>query len=181
MRGAMEGRAPTRRALPVHRWAAYATCVWTLAGYGTLKLYWALGGTALASSAPLPRSDREELVAQTSGTIAGHWISVGLVVLGALAALATVRPWGDVLQRRLLTVPMWIISALMVLRACGALGFGFVGDAMVLTGNVHVDPPDIEIAHHLSRVDLLLWSPYFLVWGLLWGATAWVTPRRSAR
>ncbi|MFC9293929.1 DUF3995 domain-containing protein [Streptomyces sp. NPDC057011] len=173
----MDGRPPTRRALSVRRWAAYATCVWTLAGYGTLKLYWALGGTALTSSAPLPRSDREDLVAQTSGRITGHGISVGLVVSGALAALATVQPWGHVLPRRLLIVPMWIISALMVLRASGALGFGFVGDVMVLTGNLQVDPSDTEIAHHLSRVDLLLWSPYFLVWGLLWGATARVTPR----
>lgn len=181
MKEAMDSRPPTRRALSVRRWAAYATCVWTLAGYGTLKLYWALGGTTLTSSAPLPRSGREELVAQTSGTITGHWISVGLVVLGALAALATVQPWGHVLPRRLLTVPMWIISAFMVLRACGALGFGFVGDVMVLTGTVHVDPSDTEIARQLSRMDLVLWSPYFLVWGLLWGATAWVTPRRSAR
>lgn len=181
MKEAMDGWPPTRRTLYVRRWAAYATCVWTLAGYGTLKLFWALGGTALTSSAPLPRSGREELVAQTPGTMAGHWISVGLVVLGALAALATAQPWGHVLPRRLLAVPMWITGALMVLRACGALGFGFVGDAMVLTGNLHVDPPDTEIAHHLSRVDLLLWSPYFLVWGLLWGATAWATPRRPAR
>lgn len=181
MKEVMDGRRPTRRALPVRRWAAYVTCAWTLDGYGTLKLYWALGGTALTSSAPLPRSGREELVAQTPGTMAGHWISVGLVLLGALAALATVRPWGQVLPRRLLTVPMWITGALMVLRACGALGFGFVGDAMVLTGVLHVDPPDADIARHLSRVDLLLWSPYFLVWGLLWGATAWATPRRPAR
>ncbi|OKK19816.1 hypothetical protein AMK16_14740 [Streptomyces sp. CB00455] len=169
------------RALSVRRWAAYATCAWSLAGYGTLKLYWALGGTALTSTAPLPRSAREELVAQTPGTIAGHWISVGLVVLGVLAVLVTLRPWGRTLPRRLLTVPMWVIGCLMVLRACGALGFGFIGDVMVLTGSVHVAPSDVEIARHLSRVDLLLWSPYFLVWGLLWGATAWATPMRPAR
>lgn len=100
MKEVMDGLRPTRRALPVRRWAAYVTCAWTLDGYGTLKLYWALGGTALTSSAPLPRSGREELVAQTPGTMAGHWISVGLVLLGALAALATVRPWGQVLPRR---------------------------------------------------------------------------------
>ncbi|MEU9803313.1 DUF3995 domain-containing protein [Streptomyces sp. NPDC051000] len=168
------------RTLAVRRWAAYATCAWTLAGYGTLKLYWGLGGTALTAGAPLPRSAREALVAQTPATIAGHWISVGLVVLGALAALATVRPWGPVLPRRLLTVPMWITSVLMVLRACGAFGFGFVGDALVLSGVQRVRPADTEIALHLSRVDLLLWSPYFLIWGLLWGVTAWATPRRCA-
>ncbi|MFE9477014.1 DUF3995 domain-containing protein [Streptomyces spororaveus] len=178
MKEVVDTRPATRRTPSVRRWAAYATCVWTLAGYGTLKLYWALGGTALTSSAPLPRSAREELVAQTPGTIAGHWISVGLVVVGALAALATVRPWGRVLPRRLLTVPMWIIGCLMVSRACGVLGFGFIGDVMVLTGSVHVGPSDMEVARSLSRVDLLLWSPYFLVWGLLWGATAWATPVR---
>ncbi|MGZ9935791.1 DUF3995 domain-containing protein [Streptomyces sp. NC-S4] len=181
MKEATDDRPPTRRTLSVRRWAPYATCVWTLAGYGTLKLYWALGGTALTSSAPLPRSGREELVVQTPGAMAGHWISVGLVLLGALAALATVRPWGHVLPRRLLAVPMWIIGALMVLRACGAFGFGFIGDIMVLTGHLHVDPPDTGIAHHVSRMDLLLWSPYFLVWGLLWAATAWAVPRRPAR
>jgi hypothetical protein len=181
MTAAGDGRSAARGRPPVRRWAAHATCAWTLAGYGTLKLYWALGGTALTSSAPLPRSAREDLVARTSSAVAGHWISVGLVVFGATAALATVRPWARVLPRRLLTVPMWIIGALMVLRACGALGFGFVGDAMVLTRNVHVDPADAETARRLARADLLLWSPYFLVWGLLWGATAWATPRRSAR
>ncbi|WP_404962428.1 DUF3995 domain-containing protein [Streptomyces sp. 147326] len=164
----------------MRRWAAYATCVWSVAGYGTLKLHWALGGRALTSSAPLPRSAREELFTQSSATIAGHWMSLVLVVLGGVAALATVRRWGHVLPRRLLTVPMWIVGCLMVLRACGALGFGFIGDVMVLTGSVHVGPSDVEIARHLSRVDLLLWSPYFLVWGLLWGATAWATPMRPA-
>ncbi|MEU9028617.1 DUF3995 domain-containing protein [Streptomyces sp. NPDC048383] len=180
MKEVVDTRPMTPRAVSVRRWAAYATCAWTFAGYGTLKLHWALGGTALTSSAPLPRSAREELVAQSPAAIVGHWISVGLVVLGALAALATVRPWGRVLPRRLLTVPMWITSVLMVLRACGAFGFGVVGDALVLSGVQRVGPPNTEIALHLSRVDLLLWSPYFLIWGLLWGATAWATPRRQA-
>jgi hypothetical protein len=58
MMAARDGRSTARRRPPVRRWAAYATCAWTLAGYGTLKLYWALGGTALTSSAPPVRKAR---------------------------------------------------------------------------------------------------------------------------
>ena len=57
----------------------------------------------------------------------------------------------------------------MITRAVGVLGFGFVGDRLLLAG---VGPPPVEhagLARDLARWDLLLWSPFFLLWDLLDG------------
>lgn len=150
------------------RWAAYATCAWTLA-YGALKLYWALGGATLMAEAPLPHSARELLLARDPRFVASHWAFVGAAIVGALVALATVQPWGRKLPRWLLLTPASMACAFMVLRAVLAV----IGDVQQLSAEIPAD------ATRRARWDLLLWSPYFLVWGILWGATAWSYMRGS--
>jgi uncharacterized membrane protein len=57
-------------------------------------------------------------------------------------------------------------------------GFGFVGDALLLTG---VRPAPVEhaaLARDLARWDLLLWSPFFLLWGVCWTTVGWRLSRR---
>jgi hypothetical protein len=82
-------------------------------------------------------------------------------------ALATVRRrrW---LPVRLVTYSLWPLAVLMVLR--GALSI--VGDVGELATGTST-PTTVW--------DLVLWSPLFLIWGLLWAATAVTYARRSRR
>jgi hypothetical protein len=162
-------------------YAAYGTCVCT-AAYGLMKLAQALGANALADKDPLPPDLRQRLLARDPLFVTAHWIMFAVAVVGVLVALATVRPWGERVPRRILLAVAWTVGGFMVLRAFGPVGYGFVGDTLVLTG---LQPPPgghTELAHELARWDLLLWSPFFLVWGLLWTATAWhLTRTRRGR
>lgn len=145
-------------------WAAYATGACTLA-YGALKLYWAIGGTALLDAAPL---DPKTTHASWFMPI-GLWGTDVLAVVGIVVALATARPWGRNLPRRLLLIPAWMACAFMIPRAVA----GLIQDALLLTGVTTVAAQDAALTHRLTRWYLLLWSPYFLIWGILWGVTAW--------
>jgi hypothetical protein len=146
--------------LATSTWPAYCAAGIT-AAYGMLKAYWVFGGTALWSIAPL---DPEMIEKARSGT-APRWfeiadaVSVVLAVAGVLFALATVR------RRRWL--PMWLVrwtlwplAAFMVLRA-----------VLSIPGDVYEIASGGALAH-TALWDLVLWSPLFLIWGLLWAATA---------
>lgn len=173
---ALTRREPTRRrriaaswpSLETRTWPAYSAAAVT-AAYGMLKAYWVFGGTALWSIAPLSPEVIEEV---RSGT-APRWfeiadaISVVLAVAGVIFALATVRRrrW---LPVRLVTCSLWPLAVLMVLR--GALSI--VGDVGELATGTST-PTTVW--------DLVLWSPLFLIWGVLWAATALTYARRSRR
>ena len=119
------------------------------------------GGSALWSIAPL---DPESIEKARSGT-APRWfeiadaVSVVLAVAGVLFALATVRPrrW---LPMRLVRWSLWPLATFMVLRA-----------VLSIPGDVYEIASGGALAH-TALWDLVLWSPLFLIWGLLWAATA---------
>ncbi|MER5262189.1 DUF3995 domain-containing protein [Actinosynnema sp. NPDC002837] len=138
------------------------------AAYGSMKLAQALGANALADKDPLPPHLRERLLARDPFFVTSHWVLAGAAAVGVVVALATVR--GTVLPR-LLRVIAWALGIFMIARSIGFVGFGFVGDALVLTGVTPPPPEHAELALVLARWDLLLWSPFFLLWGLCW-ATA---------
>lgn len=149
------------------------------AAYGSMKLAQALGANALADKDPLPPELRERLLARDPLFVASHWMLAGAAVVGVVVALATVRPWGAAIPRRLLRAITWTLGIFMIARSIGVLGFGVVGDALLLTG---VRPPPAEytaLARELARWDLLLWSPFFLFWGLCWTSAGWVRSRGS--
>jgi hypothetical protein len=148
-------------------WPAYCAAGIT-AAYGMLKAYWVFGGTALWSIAPL---DPEMIEKARSGT-APRWfeiadaVSVVLAVAGVLFALATVR------RRRWLPVwlvrwSLWPLVAFMVQRS-----------VLSIPGDVYEIAAGGALAH-TALWDLVLWSPLFLIWGLLWAATAVTYARRS--
>ncbi|SCG56827.1 Protein of unknown function [Micromonospora echinaurantiaca] len=149
---------------------AYGAAV-CAAAYGSMKLAQALGANALADKDPLPPELRERLLARDPLFVASHWVLAGAAVVGVVVALAAVRPWGAAVPRRLLLVVAWGLGIFMIARSVGVLGFGFVGDGLLLAG---VRPPPVEhaaLARDLARWDLLLWSPFFLLWGICWTAT----------
>ena len=170
---ALTHREPTRRrriaarwpSLGARTWPAYAAAGIT-AAYGMLKAYWVFGGNALWSIAPLS----PEMIEKAKSGTAPRWfeiadaVSVVLAVAGVILALATVRRrrW---LPAGLVKLSLWPLAVLMVLRAV----LSIVGDAMELaTGG----------STGMVVWDLVLWSPLFLIWGLLWAATALTYARR---
>ncbi len=147
-------------------WPAYCAAGIT-AAYGALKAYWVFGGTALWDIAPLSQSMIEKARSHT----APGWFEIAdiatmvLAVAGVFFALATVRPrrW---LPVWLVRCSLWPLAALMVLRAVLAIP----GDVYQLaTGE----------SARTALWDLVLWSPLFLIWGLLWAATALTYARRA--
>ncbi|MFF5206767.1 DUF3995 domain-containing protein [Streptosporangium sp. NPDC000396] len=143
------------------------------AAYGSMKLAQALGANALADKDPLPPELHERLLARDPLFVASHWVLAGAAVVGVIVALATVRPWGAAVPRRLLLMITLTLGIFMIARSVGVLGFGFVGDTLLLTG---VRPPPVEhatLARDLAHWDLLLWSPFFLLWGACWTAAGW--------
>ncbi|GAB2959445.1 hypothetical protein GCM10027280_55240 [Micromonospora polyrhachis] len=138
-----------------------------------MKLAQALGANALADKDPLPPHLREQLLARDPWFVASHWLLAGAAVVGVIVALATVRPWGTRVPRRLLLTIAWTLATFMIARSIGALGGGFVGDILLLTGVRPASVEHAELAHMLARWDLLLWSPFFLLWGLCWAAAGW--------
>lgn len=138
--------------------------------YGSMKPAQALGANALADKDPLPPHLRERLLARDPFVVTSHWVLAGAALVGVVVALTTIR--GTVLPR-LLRVLAWALGVFMVVRSIGVVGFGFVGDALVLTG---VNQPPAEhaaLARDLAWWDLLLWSPFFLVWGVCRATAGW--------
>ncbi|WP_411106966.1 DUF3995 domain-containing protein [Streptomyces sp. cmx-4-9] len=159
--------APTRRGSAGARWRRLglrSTLAFT-GLYGAMKVYWALGGSLLLAQTPVPAEARKKLIAQDAEAITSHWQFAALVALALVYAVAVAGPWGHRLRR----IPRWILllpavlaflamTARAVLLAVGDVGviwFGWQGTV------------------HLAWWDLLLWSPYFLLWGLAWGLLAW--------
>lgn len=174
MRGVatLAARAPERGL----SWVDLVPCVGAAActsAYGALKLYWALGGSGGLREAPLPQSAIQDALAREPSAVAGHWISVGLAVVGIGVAVATMHPWGRKLPRWVLIGPLSTLSALMILRAV----LQAIGDIQRLVHGVS------EASAHTARWDLALWSPFFLLWGIFWGVLVrrFVIRTRSAQ
>ncbi|MGE5287680.1 MAG: DUF3995 domain-containing protein [Micromonosporaceae bacterium] len=132
-----------------------------------LKAYWVFGGTTLWDIAPLSQSMIEKARPHTAPGwfVIADAATVVLAAAGVFVALATVRP------RRWLPVwltgcSLWPLAALMVLRAVAAT----VGDVQQLATGAST---------RTTVWDLVLWSPWFLIWGLLWAATALTYARRA--
>jgi Protein of unknown function (DUF3995) len=158
--------AAGRAWLGTRTWPAYCAAGIT-AAYGALKAYWVLGGTALWEIAPLPQTMIEKARSHTAPGwfVIADAATVVLAVAGVFFALATVRPrrW---LPVWLVGCSLWPLAALMVLRAVPSA----VGDVHQLATGV---------ATRMTVCDLALWSPLFLIWGLLWAATALTYARRA--
>jgi hypothetical protein len=151
-------------------WPAYCAAALT-AAYGSLKAYWVFGGDALWSIAPLSQEMIDKVRSDTAPTwfLVADAVSVALALVGVLFALATVRP------RRWL--PVWLVrwtllplATLMALRGM----LSIIGDVQQIASGA------TGAVTHTAQWDLALWSPLFLIWGLLWAATA-VTYTRRAR
>lgn len=101
------------------------------------------------------------------------WVTGLLKVLGGLLALALVQPWGRRLPRQWLVRVAW--GGAVLLTAYGLLQVTSL--ALVASG---VITPTEPVEPTVLWWRLLLWEPWFLVWGILLGLTAWAAGKRAA-
>jgi hypothetical protein len=151
-------------------WPAYGAAGIT-AAYGLLKAYWVFGGNALWSIAPLSQEVIDDIRNDTAPTwfLIADAASVVLAVAGVLFALATLRPrrWLPVRLVRWSLLPLAVF--MVVLRAM----LSIIGDVLQVASG------ESGPLTHTALWDLALWSPLFLIWGLLWAATALTYTRRA--
>ncbi len=155
-------------------WAAYVACAWAFV-FAAISCYWAAGGTVGADTVggtieALGRARDPRFVALLWGT------GIAKILLGLLA-LALVRPWGRVLPRRLLLVAAWGVGAGMA--AYGAIQLVVTGVAagLMATGVISATA---SVDWTAIRWHLLLWDPWWLWGGVLFGVAA-CTYQRGAR
>jgi hypothetical protein len=149
--------------------AAYAACALALLS-AVPSFYWAFGGTAGLGTVG---GAIEELARSGGAGAVALGAGAGVLKLaGGLLALALVRPWGRAVPRRLLLGAAW--AGATVLTAYGGLLVA-VG-ALVLVGAVRPSGPVDRTA---LRWHVLLWDPWFLVWGLVLGVAALRSGRAS--
>lgn len=150
-------------------WPAYCAAAIT-AAYGLLKAYWVFGGDALWSIAPLSQEMIDKVRSGTAPTwfVVADAVSVVLAVMGVVFALATVRPrrW---LPIWLVRWTLWPLATFMVVRGM----LGIIGDVLQIASG------ESGPVTHTALWDLALWAPLFLIWGLLWAATALTYTRRA--
>jgi hypothetical protein len=140
--------------------AAYLAAGWA-ALFAAVSVYWAAGGTVGLASvggdiAGLAQSD-------SMGATVLAWGAAALKIAGVVFALALVSRWKRVFPRRLVLVAGW--TAAIILVVYGAVNV--VGELLVVLHLVATPSgADLTALHW----HLVLWDPYFVVWGLLLGA-----------
>lgn len=151
-------------------WLAYGAALWAFL-FAALSFYWGLGGRAGAVTLgpALMAAAADPWFVAT-----GLW-GVGVVkALGGLVALGLVQPWGRRLPRCLLRAAAWVGGRLALLYGAASL----VQHALMLTGVIAAPAGLGRIA---ARWHLLLWDPWWILGGVLFVATAWITGQSSGR
>ncbi|MEK4936958.1 hypothetical protein BW425_21655 [Bacillus pseudomycoides] len=147
-----------------HRWIAYITAVWSFF-YGSLGLYWALGGAGF----PFGENDSRgfmmgSFLANIRSDVGGVTIAY-IGGIGAIAALATIRIWGEMIPRAVLLIFAWIMSITLVF---------VIPDVRVLQNFAY------SFMLHFQLIDWPVINQLLcMVGGFLWGATALAYQRRS--
>lgn len=144
-------------------WVPYAASVWSLI-YGTLGLYWALGG------AGFPFGENDVRGQMMGSFLTGLQTDVGGTVIaaagwfGAVASLAAIRPWKHRIARVVLLAYSWTAFVILVLGI-----------------------PDIRVLQNFAyafmlHFDLIDWPVLnqllCMAGGFLWGAVALAYQRR---
>ena len=135
------------------------------------QLLWGAGG--LVGVSTLGGRIEELALARDPALIAMVWVTGVLKVLGGLLALALVQPWGRRLPRRWLLRAAWggagllTVYGLLQLTSVALVAFGVI-------------TPTQPVESTVLRWRLLLWEPWFLLWGVLLALAAWAGDKRAA-
>jgi hypothetical protein len=158
---AADGRGsdlPLTRVPAGARAAAYGAAAWAV-GFAAVNIYLQIVGI-----------DSEQIQRNwTAFTIANLGV-VGLKLVGAAVALATVQAWGRRVPAPLLTVGAWGAAGVLLLYAITGLLSAVAADA--LTTSI--------LAGGTFRVPAWAYLGFFAVGGLLFAVTAWRHQQRTA-
>jgi hypothetical protein len=158
------------------RWASFAAAAWCVV-FGVVHLYWALGGSAGFLEFSLPTT-KQFVVTRDPGYIRMTWAVAILCALAAIAALAPMQRWTRRIPRWLVLTPLWIVCGLFLVRGIG----NPIQTALISAGIVDFSPltgPDAQAWSEWLRLDLLFFSPWFVLGGLAFGAAAWFAGRHG--
>lgn len=163
------GEPAPRQSGAASSWPGYAAAAVAFA-FAAVSFYWGLGGTAGVST--LGGQIEALALARDPLIIALVWVTGIGKVVGGLFALALVRPWGRALPRRWLLRGAWAGAVLLTV-------YGLVQVVSVALVAMGVLTPTQPVEPSVLWWRLLLWEPWFLVWGVLLGLTAWVERKRA--
>lgn len=105
----------------------------------------------------------------------GYWVMGGVSVIGAVVALALVRPWGRRLPRRLLAVPAVVASVAMTLWGLTYFALQY----LLAVGRVVSAPAFAAKDAHPQAAWGIFWYALFVTWGIMLGVAAWSRLRSS--
>lgn len=149
-------------------WPGYVAAVLGFAS-AVVSCYWALGGTLGLSSLG---GRLEELArARDPALLRIVWVVVVLKIVVGFVALALVQSWGGRLPRWLLLAAAWGGAfALTVWGTLQELAVGLIA--------AEVSTPEQRPAGAVLVGRLLLWEPWFIVWGVALGFAARLAQER---
>ena len=156
------------------RWPSYAVVAWCVV-FGIPHLYWALGGTAGFAEFSMP-SNRTLALTRDPLYMGITWGVVIACVVGAIVALAPFQTWTRRIPRWLLLTPLWIACGLFLVRGIG----NPIQSALLIAGGMPFDPlagTEAQAWNQWLLIDAILYSPWFILGGLAFGATAWSARR----
>lgn len=150
-----QGReAPQGRATP-GRWGR-AACAWAVT-FAVPHFYWALGGSwGLAVSAGPLAEERP-----------GWFVAVGLWGVGVLCLVGGALGW--LLARPRPAGPAGRVLAVLGWCACAVLFLRGIAVELLLTG---ATGQEVDVSPEQRWWTLLLWNPWFLLGGLVFGLAA---------
>jgi len=151
-------------------WVGYAAVVCALL-FAVPSFYWAAGGKAGTDTIGRQAVESNWDTNPTVMTVV--LVTAGLKALGGLLALALVRGWGRRFPRWMLPTAAW--GAALVLTLYG--GAQLTTQVLIKLGAIQI-PDDVD--WHAFAWHLYLWSPWFVLWGVLMGLTAWCYHRRPS-
>jgi len=150
-------------------WTGYAAVAWCVV-FGGLHLYWALGGAAWFAEFSTPPNKVLALM-RDPGYMVITWGVVFICVFGAIIALVPFQAWSRRIPRRILLTPLWIACGLSLVRGIG----NPIQSALLIAGGlpfVHLAGADAQAWHQWGMLDAFFFSPWFVLGGLAFGATA---------
>ncbi|MEI4621113.1 DUF3995 domain-containing protein [Bacillus cereus] len=142
------------------KWAGYAACIWLIL-YIPIHIYWALGGTTL-----MPGLWRDE-----AKWAAVNWGASVVLLVASIFALLLVHPWGQKISRYLMLAMGWFACILPIVHAV----YGYITKGLFLAGIIPLKFFDFSVwetldGDYMILIDLLLFEPWFLIAGVLFGS-----------
>lgn len=164
------GEPAPRPSRAASSWPGHAAAAVAFA-FAAVSFYWGLGGTAGVNT--LGGQIEELALARDPMVVTLVWVTGVLKVAGGLLPLALVRGWGSTLARQWLLRGAWAGAGLLTV-------YGLVQVASVALVALGVLTPTQPVEPLVLWWRLLLWEPWFLLWGVLLGLTARVELKRTS-